>query len=349
MDEGDIIKTDGKYIYTLRNSSQTVEVVEVNTLKNIATLSIAKNSNISEIYLSSGKLIILGSEYSYGVAYGLMRWYNPDNKTVVFVYDVSHPEKPVLERSVEIDGSYKDSRLLGDTLYFLSQSDLRIAPYYTHLYVKSQDKNRDVLSGFDKNFQLNNVVPQIRERIQNPKNPLKYITSVRSGVSRCQDLSFVLPDEKIMKNLKMNPVFTTIASLKISSPNTKVQTSLVFGDVSQIHMSEKNLYLVSDIYQNTPSSKCSPNAKCIAPVYYNNASTLIHRFALVSGKVQYKNTTEVSGTPLNQYSMDEDTSGNLRIVTQNSRWSNTQNISSTSVFIVDPLGTIIGSLTGIAK
>ena len=104
----------------------------------------------------------------------------------------------------------------------------------------------------------------------------------------------------------MNPVLTTIASLKISSPNIKLQTSLVLGDVSQIHMSEKNLYLVSDIYKNSPSSKCPPNAKCIAPVYYNNTSTLIHRFALVSGKVQYKNSAEVSGIPLNQYSMDED-------------------------------------------
>ncbi len=349
VDEGDRVKTDGKYIYTLRNNSETIEVVDVNTLKNTSTISIAKNSNISEMYLSAGKLIVLGSKYSYADSYTAMRWYNPDNKTIVFVYDVSHPEKPVLQRSVEIDGSYKDSRLVGDTLYFLAQSDLRIAPYYMNLYTKSLDMNTDILPAFDKNFSLNNIVPQIRESVQNPRNTQKYITSVRSGVSRCQDLSFILPDEKVMKNLKINPVFTTIASLKISSLNTKVQTSLIFGDVSQIHMSEKNLYLVSDIYKNSPSSKCPPNAKCIAPMYYNNSSTLIHRFALVSGKVQYKNTTEVSGTPLNQYSMDEDLSWNFRIVTQNSRWSNTQNTSSTSVFIVDPLGKKIGSLTGIAE
>ena len=64
MDEGDRVKTDGKYIYTLRNNSETIEVVDVNTLKNTSTISIAKNSNISEMYLSAGKLIVLGSKYS---------------------------------------------------------------------------------------------------------------------------------------------------------------------------------------------------------------------------------------------------------------------------------------------
>ena len=97
------------------------------------------------MYLSSGKLIILGSKYSYNNFYGMMRWYNPDNKTIVFIYDVSHPEKSVLERSVEIDGSYKDSRLVGDTLYFLSQSDLRIAPYYTNIYTKSMSMSTESL------------------------------------------------------------------------------------------------------------------------------------------------------------------------------------------------------------
>lgn len=179
-----------------------------------------------------------------------MRWYNPDNKSVVFVYNVGNPEKPILIHSAEVDGYYKDSRLVGNTLYFLSQSDFRIAPYYVNLYTRSVTKTADTISSFEKNFSLNNILPQIRESIQNPRVPAKYLTSVRSGVSQCKNLSFVLPDLKTLKDISINPTFTTIASLDIKSSSAKVQTSLVFGDASQIYMSQKNLYLVSNISQS---------------------------------------------------------------------------------------------------
>ncbi len=209
-----------------------------------------------------------------------MRWYNPDNKSVVFVYDISNPSKPILIHSAEVDGYYKDSRLIGNTLYFLSQSDFRIAPYYVNFYARSVKKNTEMLSGFDKNFSLNTIVPQIRESIQNPNNPTKYFTTLRSGITQCKNLSFVLPDTKTLKNISINPTFTTIASLDIASAGTKVQTSIVFGDASQIYMSQKNLYLVSNISQNT-NSPCPLNAKCIAPSI-SSSSTLIHRFSLVA-------------------------------------------------------------------
>ena len=52
---------------------------------------------------------------------------------------------------------------------------------------------------------------------------------------------------------------------------------------------------------------------------------------------------------MNQYSMDEDTSGNFRIVTQNYAWSSGLSENSTELSIISPSGKIIGKLTGIAK
>jgi uncharacterized secreted protein with C-terminal beta-propeller domain len=46
--------------------------------------------------------------------------------------------------------------------------------------------------------------------------------------------------------------------------------------------------------------------------------------------------------------MDEDTNGNFRIVTTLSSWSGGTNTSSTKLSVLNPSGTIIGSLSGIA-
>ena len=65
------------------------------------------------------------------------------------------------------------------------------------------------------------------------------------------------------------------------------------------------------------SSKCAPNARCVSPMYWNpgTSSTLIHRFAFDGLGVKYVYSANIAGTPLSQYSMDEDGDKNFRIVT----------------------------------
>lgn len=51
---------------------------------------------------------------------------------------------------------------------------------------------------------------------------------------------------------------------------------------------------------------------------------------------------------MNQYSMDEDTAGNFRIVTQNYAWSSSGNKNTTELSVLSPTGKLIGSLRDIA-
>lgn len=277
-----------------------------------------------------------------------MRWYNPEIKTLVQVYNTSTPSKPILTHFHTIDGNLHDSRLIGDRLYFLTQSDFRIAPYYVTQFQNSKNRNAELAKSFNANFVIKNIVPEIRDSFQNPLWKGKYITTTRSAISQCQDLSVVLPDTKSIKTMNFTPVFTTIASLDIVKPNASIETSLIFGAVNQIHMSQTGLYLISNITKNAINT-CPPNAKCFAPTYSNISSTLIHRFVLQNGKAIYKNTAEVTGNPMNQYSMEEDATGNFRIVTQSYAWSSGSNQNTTNLFIINQSGKIIGSLTGIAK
>lgn len=51
---------------------------------------------------------------------------------------------------------------------------------------------------------------------------------------------------------------------------------------------------------------------------------------------------------MNQYSMDEDESGNFRLVTQLYAWSSGVSENSTTLSVIDPKGKMIGTLSGIA-
>lgn len=44
---------------------------------------------------------------------------------------------------------------------------------------------------------------------------------------------------------------------------------------------------------------------------------------------------------MNQYSMDEDTTGNFRIVTQNYAWSSNGNKNTTELSVLSPIGKLI--------
>lgn len=138
--------------------------------------------------------------------------------------------------------------------------------------------------------------------------------------------------------------------MNIVDPTAKMKSELLFGDVSQIHMSQAALYITSTInIQNDSNSSCPVGADCIMPSYYGNVSkTLVHKYALSGGGLAYKYSTTVDGNPMNQYSMDEDASGNFRLVTQNYAWSSDGNKNTTELNIIGPSGKVIGSLKNIA-
>lgn len=355
VDESDSVKTDGKNLYQYRQNANTVEIVDAKNLTSLSTIKLTTNFSNINLYVSGSQLIIIGQKY-YSSPYGYWnyRWYAPDQKVFVAVYNISNPTAPVLSHSHEVDGSLQDSRLNGNQLYFVTQSDFRVAPIYITQFAKSTDKLADTKNALSKNFSLANIVPEVRDTLPNPFARMgfsKYLQSIRRVADNCQNIAFVLPEGKTLSSLNISPTFTTIVSLDIATPRPKVKTSLVFGSVSQIHMSRAALYLVSSVSQNTDavSSDCPPNARCIMPSYRYTSSALVHRFALDAGNAIYKNSTTLGGTPLNQYSMDEDASGNFRIVTSHYNWENGENNNSTSVSVIDKNGKVIGSLGGIGK
>lgn len=232
-------------------------------------------------------------------------------------------------------------------LYLVSSSPLRMPPVYMTQYAKSSNGFTQALSALDKNFTLKSVAPEIRENIRNNRG--RAVQSIRSSIANCKDVSFVLPDDATLKHIDFSPTFVSLSSVNVSDPTAKMKSELLFGDVSQIHMSQNALYVTSSVSMNTSKSVCAKGIECdMLPYYGGVTKTLIHKYGLKNGSLEYAYSTTVDGNPMTQYSMDEDASGNFRIVTQNYAWSSGENKNSTEVNIIAPSGKVIGSLKNIA-
>lgn len=282
VDEADSVKTDGKNIYTYSEESREVRIVRMSDLVLQKSIKLPDSFSSVELYLSSGKLVLVGTKYTSSGNNWTSRFYAPESKTIVAIYNIKDPMNPILERYNQIDGNYRDSRIVGKTLYFLSTSDLRIPPIYMTNYIKETSGFTKAMGAIKKDFSIKTLAPEIRESTLGNKG--KYLQNIRSSVANCKDVTFVLPDEKTLKNIDFTPSLVSLSSLNIDSPIAKMKSELLFGDVSQIHMSKNALYITSVISQSTSSSSACPmNAKCFAPNLSTVSSTLIHKYALQNG------------------------------------------------------------------
>jgi inhibitor of cysteine peptidase len=133
VDEADIVKTDGNFIYVAtKNNYQSASQNNVYVMKAdpqdprvIAKINLGNNTYVAGLFLSqdSSKLVVIGSQYQV-YAYGgtgredimIYPYYSSVN-TFLSVYDVSEKASPVLARNVTLSGSYFNSRMIGNYVY----------------------------------------------------------------------------------------------------------------------------------------------------------------------------------------------------------------------------------------
>jgi len=127
VDEADIVKTDGAYIYVIANN--TVYILDADPQNARVLAKIAFNDTyLAGIFLSqdSSKLAVIGSRYTVyyyegGVSYirapSGYGYYSDDVKTFINVYDISDKANPVLARNFTMSGSYFNSRMIGNYVY----------------------------------------------------------------------------------------------------------------------------------------------------------------------------------------------------------------------------------------
>ena len=118
VDEADIVKTDGEYIYVV--SENRVIIVKAYPPEQAQVLSeIELEGMAMGIFINGDRLVVFEGMPYYGTPRALEDAYIPyiSPATSIKVYDISDKENPRLQRELSTDGDYVSSRMIGDYVY----------------------------------------------------------------------------------------------------------------------------------------------------------------------------------------------------------------------------------------
>jgi inhibitor of cysteine peptidase len=355
VDEGDIVKNDGSYIYTLLNNKVSIaDVRDPKNMKLVSTLTF-DNSNAVDMYVYKNKLIVVLDQYQNNVANSAKKStantiaiYNYNNQTKVMVYDITDRSKPKEFRNFSQDGSFVSSRMIGNNIYVASS-------YYA--YVKDTG-----------NITAEQIIPKAGDGTQQKMIPA---------------------DNIFIPTQPQNASYAVVSGINVDDANVAASTVACVGSAGNVFTSLNNLYLTSQrayysLAIGAPSVKKgeatnSPSATIgkattdgaattgtatvngtatasgtattneikkgamIAAPSTNQETTDIIRLNLNNGKVAYTGTCTVNGNINNQFSMDE-YNGFFRIATTTYSPDMKNNL-----YIFDSKMKLTGSIEGMAK
>jgi len=284
VDEADIVKNDGTYLYVASNdysaNQNYVYILKADPQdpRIIARITLDNNTYLAGMYLSqdSSKLVVIGSEYQvYAMdalpsgAEAMIYPYRSEVKTFVNVYDVSDKVHPVLARNFTLSGSYFNSRMIGDYVYAVVSQ-----PAYVY---------------------ENNVLPLPR-------------VYADTAVSEIAPSKIYYSDTANYADVANNYfTYTTFIGLNVKDSGQELTNmTVLMGGASTMYVSLSNIYVTYPTWSE------------------GGDFTSIYRISVNKDALAFEAKGSVGGYVLNQYSMDEYNGNfrlattNMKETTQNS-------------------------------
>lgn len=120
VDEADIVKTDGRYLYTLRDNGRAVAIVDTKEgLQEAGQVELEDSYSIREFYVNNGRLVLTGDIWREEET--KKGWYQGFASTFAITYDVSNPAEPEKAGEVTQSGYYTSSRMSDGHVYLFSE------------------------------------------------------------------------------------------------------------------------------------------------------------------------------------------------------------------------------------
>ena len=282
VDEADITKTDGDYIYSISENQVIITNVQNPEQPKIeAKIQSRDNAYPEDLMLYNNKLVVISTKYNSRGSDG--------NDTVVEIYNIENKENAKLEKSYKLLESYYTSRCIGNKLYVIASGNLRkednkIVTYYHENYSKKEIKLSDI----------------------------KYLKDIKN---KKQTLISMVDLDDISKDVNVSSYLIDISNAYVSQKSLYLLNDRYNynNNNSEIKEMLKKMFGLKGIlglidYESNNSD-------------YSGSVTDIYKFNFKEdGTIEYNCKNNIEGKTINQYSLDE-YQGNLRIATYNNKGS----------------------------
>ncbi len=313
VDEADTVKNDGQYIYMI-GSGSTIRIIEAYPSENMQEIAVIDYDNDegyfspSEIYVDGDQLIVIGDRNNYSE----FDYYGEFDAIYLPYYHQSRTAAFIYD--IE---DRSDPTLIREIEFDGDYNDSRKIDDTLYLILNKFD-----LSYYYYDFALEDLnVEEVLPRFYDSA------TGEEDYMVGCTDLKYI-PRER-----ELNYVITV--AVPLDDDDGEIDKEVLIGSSENVYSSTENLYVASTNYDYND-------------YYYDwsNAKTLVHRFALDDGELDYEKSGKVPGTILNQFSMDEYDNHFRIATTEGSFWSDPP--SSNNLYVLNMSLDITGSIEGMA-
>lgn len=316
VDEADIVKTDGNYLYAL--SYENLYIIEAND-GNLELISSIKhhenkdnsNSVFEEIYLQDDKLIAIKSKNIFDNknhpmpeidnSFDIMLWYGKSETSAV-IFDISDKRKPKKLNELTQSGSYLSSRMIENNLYLVTN-------YY--LYDKNYKSNE-----FDK------YIP--------------YTKGLEKETIPLDDI-YIAPNPDTSQ-------YIVVTGIDVNNSNNFISKKSVFGSGSNIYSSLENLFVAD--YDNIKEKDYYKSKTNVLKFSLNDGKVDFKKTKTINGTIlnqfsmdEYNDTFRIVTTNYD-YKISRDLNDSV------SNWN--ENVKN-NLYILDKELNIIGSIEDVAK
>ncbi|WP_019412767.1 beta-propeller domain-containing protein [Paenisporosarcina sp. TG20] len=318
VDEADLVKTDGEYIYSIMNGRVVItDIRKPSAMLKVAEIQQEETFYPMQLFLNGDTLIVLGDKQtqhelpdvsSSNSDRIMLPHMGYTSSTNVRFYDVKDAKNPKLVREIGTEGYLNGARKTDNMLYFVTN----VAPNYWML-----EEGGDV-----------GLRPHTFDSKKSDKaSPMSY-----------SDIS-ILPGT-------LEGTYSVITAMDLNNPKeSQVVTKGYLGGSQAMYMSKETLYLTAPIYMPRTQNNNKMSSTMWNP---QAANTEIFKFKLNGTAVDFVSSGEVTGMLLNQFSMDEH-KGYFRVVTTKGFAWNNEEPSENNLFILDAGMKQVGSIEGLAE
>ena len=375
VDEGDIVKTDGRSLYVLAGDG--VDIVSAWPAASLAVSShVAVDGDERSLFLRGSRLTVISQDNRWSAVDGTAEpmvgrfgWWGVGQwqpQVIVTVIDVADPTSPKILEKTALDGWLQDAREIDGRVFVVAQDNLDI-PAPALLPLKGTDGNpappftSDPVSFTDADGFVTTILPPIDP---GPPGGPRYVYE--------DALAYRARLEKAWTDHAL-PTYTVTAA-----SGTTTSGQLVTVDHTWVPLDFQSATLLSvvefDITDDTVGPESSTSVAGISGTVYaspsglyvsaanwgswwdardNGLTTNIYHFDLGVAGVPLVSMGAVPGTTLDQFSLDEH-DGFLRVATTNwgsgGDWNFTN--SSAGVFVLgESNGNLVtvGAVQGLAR
>lgn len=322
VDEADIVKTNGDYIYYLYDNILRIFDNTGENLKLVKEINYKKQKDDEyirayELYLTDEYIVVFASSRIYSIKenkenmlqkimldadyYDDYNYRNSTSSTKVLIYDINTYD---LVREIETEGSYASSRKVDDNIYLITNK---------YVYYSNLDED-DVMPLY------RDTSTESGEILELPIKNIRCFPSIEDDEDECS--------------------YMIITAFNLNRIEEKANIEAFIGTGNEIYCTNDNLYVTKTSYKN---------ASDLLTYITNgevNLITKIRKFAIYDGDIKYVAEGEVPGTLVNQFSMDEYDNYFRITTTTGETWDE---ISENNLYVLDEELNIVGTLEGLAK